>query len=239
MLTRLQLLTYALDQAQLDSSYLPQARLWLNHYIEKQARNFDWPWFRVVSSAVTMTPGTLSYSLASNYGRSDTLYLYQNAQRVKQVFIVEPSLFDQYNNNVNSAGFPEVAYIQAASPIFDVSGNQIKTLVFNQAPNNSNISFVHTWFRRPVFLATTGAQATTDDALVPDFEDQDMLLQEMMKVAFQNIDDDRQVSQMQISMQAAKEAKINAADQDDNSVVELATSVFRSARGRRGSWMGP
>lgn len=232
MQTRIQLVDLALFTAQLDSGYRAQGRQWLNLIIDKLARDFNWPFYRVHQAPAAFT--ATSILLPTNYSHADNLYLYTNAQKFIEIKINEPSIFDQYPTGYT--GIPQAAMIQTVNPEFSGTAQQ-KQIVFNAIPD---LSAPYTWqlnyFRRPVDLSVD----SSDDALVPDFEDQTVLLEELTAWAMKNSDDERYVQQKTEAKGITRDAKVNTYDYNSNSKLELNTAVFKGGRrySRPFSWMG-
>jgi hypothetical protein len=228
MLTRIGLVDLALDQLGLDSSFQTKGRGWLNLVLEKLANNFNWDFYHKTASDVALLAGTYVYSVPADYGRPDKIYLIQNGSRGREIFTLDPSLFEQRRTS-SQAGYPSIAKFTTD---MTVSG-PVSLITFDAS--QSGASFRQTYFRKPTPLSTTSA----DDTIIPDFLSQDVLMQELIKFGFENQDDERYPAKSQEVKESIRDFKFNQGT-SNQSQVELATDVFRQGRGRRGSgWMGP
>lgn len=232
MQTRIQIVDLALTTAQLDSSYRVQGRQMLNILIDKLTRDFNWP-FRRISYAAQAFSAT-SILLPTNYLKADNLFLYTQGQKSIEVKIVEPSIFDLAPTGY--VGIPQIAMIATANPEFS-SLSQQKNIVFNAIPaTGSPYTWQLNYFRSSTDLSTDSA----DDGVVPDFEDQTVLIEELTAWAMKNADDQRYKDQKTEAGGVTRNAKINTYDFNSDSKMELNSSCFKTGRRytRPFSWMG-
>jgi len=219
MLTLLQMIDYALNQAQLDSSFRPDARLWYNITVNRLANKYDYPFYRKKDDTV-FVPGTKDYSLPADFNRADTCYqIDSQGNQGAMIPILEPYLFDQMNGG-NISGPSSVAMI-------DQLAAQIK---FNTSlsDNNASVGYRLLYFRKPEQVDLTG----TDDAAVPDFLDQDTLMEELKKNAFEFRDDPRYMQKKMEAKEALVEYQRNQYNNDSYSTVPLNAVNFRSTNRR-------
>lgn len=221
--TVLDVIDTAIGMAQLDLSFRPLARGFYNRLLEKHARNFDFPYYRKVQADQNFIAGQLSYDLPDDYSRSDDCYLIgQGSQRGPEIRIVDPYYFDQLSVS-NYSGTPRVAKI-------DLSNRKI---VFDGVPSSgTSYQFRHAYFRLPEAIDTEGG----DDSESPDFEQPELLIQDLTAWLMKYTDDERQPGQAQETQQGLRDMKLNAYDQDPDPKVQLASSAFRpGSRPTRGS----
>ena len=220
-LTNIQLINLALEQSGLDSSFQTKARTWLNHVSLKLAERQDYPKFNTQSN-IPFVSGQRAYDLPATFLRSDSAYLYKNAedQRGVDILLVSKYMFDKYR--VSASGNPSIATI-------DEDNNQI---IFNSIPNNALQGCRLRYFRKPVAIATD----TTNDNDTPDFPDQDLLLQELQVMAYEFVGDPREQSKAQQAMATKRDFQKNMYNDDSFSQISLENTHFRptSRRGRRG-----
>lgn len=223
----------AIGLAQLDLSFRPLARGYLNTILKNYSSNTNWPSYRLVQDDELFLSGQKEYDLPEDYSRSDDCYLvYNNSgtpQRASQILIVSPTRFRQMANTASS-GVPRLAYI-------DLNGRKI---VFESAPTNGTYSYSLAYFRQALNYDVNGG----DDDDVLDFENPETIIQELAAWLMKYTDDERQPMQGQASKSSLRDTKINSFDEDDDSVTELATSKFRGGSrpprggGGGGWWMG-
>lgn len=224
-LTRIDLVNLALSQAQLDSSYQTKARGWLNIVIDKLAlrKNYKF-YYKTPSTDVPFVAGVQEYGLPDDFQRSDSCFIIQNGQVGTEVLIVEPYRFDQLAFG-NITGTPSAAVIKVESQV----------IRFNTAPSaGNNLSYRLNYYRSPQALTTD----STDDLVVPDFEDQDVLIQELMRWAYEFTDDERYEAKKMDIKEAHRDHQRNMYESDGTGQMDLARDIFRSRTGsrRRGSF---
>lgn len=223
-LTRLQIVDLALDNAQLDSGFRSKARLWLNVIMEQQSRDFRWPFYNKVGDYTPFVAGQVEYDVPSDYFRSDSIYRYSSGgARGTLIPIVEPYIFDQVNLSNN----PSTYLVQGPSQVamIDISRNKI---VFDQMSAAPTDGFKLRYFRAPEVLSLNDS----DDGVVPDFEDQNFLIQEVTNWAMKFNDDERQPAQAMESKMAMQQSKRTVYDNDGKSSIPLNQINFRVRRRR-------
>lgn len=233
MLTRAQMMAEALNLAGLSADFYGLARVWINTIIETQARDFDWDFYAKTASDTTLVPGTLSYSVPADFCKPNgNMYLIQNSQRGPEIRVVDAQTFNLYKTGTGS-GAPRMAMIVTS---MGASG-PTQAVHFDQVSSQTNTAFRMPYFRMPTALSTSDS----DDTKVPDFLNQNFLIEEIIKYAFKYRDDERygqQAGESQVVLRAAKMNQSNTAQP----VVQLATDKFVPTGfrwWRRGSWMGP
>lgn len=245
MKTLLQMMTEALAQAGLDSSYNAQARSWVNTILEAQCRNYDWPYYALTYADQPFVAGQTTYTLPANFARPDqNVYLVQNAnnaqnnQRSGLVKMVDRGLFEQVRSNTTN-GNPTTSTIQWN--YVDNGSAPTPVLIFDASPS----SLSNLLWRMPYFRVATSVDLTgTDDNNIPDFMPQDFLINELKKYAFENIDDERYQVKAQENAQTLQAVKINA-NMAKTSKINLAPEVYPPGYRGPGSsssgngWMGP
>lgn len=220
-LTRIDLVNLALSQAQLDSSYQTKARGWLNVIIDRLAlrRNYKF-YYKTPSTDVPFVAGVQEYALPLDFQRSDSCFLVQNGQKGNEIMIVEPYRFDQLDIG-NVTGNPIAAVIKLETQV----------IRFNTVPAaGTTCSYRLNYWRSPQALTTD----STDDLVVPDFEDQDILINELMKWAYEFIDDERLGDKKMDIKEAHREHQRNMYESDGTGQIDLARDMFRPRTNTRG-----
>lgn len=223
-LTRLQMFQFVLDQAQLEASpyYLAKARLWYKIVVDKLTLRQDYKFYNKVIDTPWVS-GQKVYNVPSDYQRSDACFQVNEAGvQGDEIFIRDTYQFDPYVSS--ASGMPTVAYIN----------NTDNTIVFNSAPTNpSGKQFRLRYFKLPTDYSLTDS----DDNVVPDFEDCDVIMQHMLSIAFEREDDERQSSKKMDAKLADQAQQRNMYDADSSSSNDLARESFRGRRGygRRGN----
>ena len=218
-LTNLQLIDLALSQAGLDSSFQATARLWLNHISTSMAERQDYPKFDK-QEVVPFVVGQREYNLPSDFLRASTCYIFNTttSERSSDILIVDSYMFDKHR--ISADGNPTISTI-------DENNDQI---VFNTIPGDASFSARLRYFRKPVSIALD----TTDDAAIPDFPDQDALIQELQVYALEYLNDPRQSRKKQESKGTNRDFQKNMYNDDSYSQVPLENTHFRPTN-RRGS----
>lgn len=215
-LTRIELIDVALKQSGLDSSFRTDARTWLNIILKKQGGDYDWPEWAVTSPYTVFVPGTSAYALPADFEHADTIYLYQlnNGlyQRGQQILIMDSYRFDEVNW-LTLSGTPTAAWIDEEN----------STIQFNSAPNNNQQGFKLRYFKDAPQYSTSSA----DDAVVPEFKDQNFLIQELQKWALEFQDDQRFPAKMAESQNDLKITKRNNLQNDASPSMPLQNTTFR------------
>jgi hypothetical protein len=226
-ITVLQVIDAAIGLAQLDQSFRPQGRLYYNLAIREQNRDFDWPYYNKLSDPENFIAGQTEYDLPDDYSRSDTVYLYANGQRGRQIKMLDKTLFDQLR-------VPDPA--TSGSPRICTVDRNAGKLVFECVPGQDG--FIHRYFRKASEIDVNGS----NDADVPDFDDETFLIQKIAQWFFDYTDDDRYTRKVSEVDKKLREAKLNVYNIDDNSVVDLNNSVHipgrRPTRGGGGGSSG-
>lgn len=223
-ITVLQVIDTALGIAQLDASFRPQARLYYNLSLRELASDFDWPEYNKVTSTQSFLTGQTEYDLPEDYFRADNCYLMSGANRGRQIKIVDKTLFDSIRvGNPSTSGAPRIATIDQGT----------SKIIFESVPAQDG--YVLRYFRRPVEIDTSGG----DDALTPDFTDEISLIHRISQWCMDYTDDDRYQRKAAETDKSLRDTKFNIFDTDDNSIVNLNTSVHtpgrRPSRGGGGS----
>jgi hypothetical protein len=215
-LTRIALINHVLNQSQLDSSYQTLARTWLNILRRKYADDTDFKIWRKTAANVLFISGQNSYSLPTDFARVDSCFLIgETGQKAAQIFIYDSYEFDPYPNTPN--GDPSGATIDELN----------KKIVFNTFPNSGKYYQLN-YFYTPTDYSTDN----TDDNVVPDFPNQNLLIQEMILLAYENRDDERYQSKAQEAQMANVKHQRNASQNPGTSTLQLNQAHFRSRRRR-------
>lgn len=225
-LTRLQIFQHVLDLAQLDSTefYLAKCRLWYKISVEKLALRKDFPFYNKKAD-YSFVANQTAYTLPTDYLRPDACFhVDQNGVQGDEITIREPYQFDPYVTNAD--GLPFCSMI-------DADGGNI---VFNSASSNpSGKKYRFRYFRKPTDYSLTNS----DDGVVPDFEDSDVLIQNMLAIAYEREDDERQNTKKAEAEQASIGHQRNMYNADSSSTLDLSRENFRGRRGfgrRSSSW---
>ncbi len=223
-LTRLQLVTLALDQAQLDSSFVTKANLWLNYILEKLGRRTNFKFYNKNAPDVAFVTGVKDYALPTDFGRADACFLIGPSQEIgAEIPLYEPYVFDPTKNDTSSGN--------ATTAMIDLEAMLIRFNIKPDATAGSNYSYRLRYFTTPPQYSLT----SSDDNVVPNFQDQEWLLQELIAMAFEFSDDERQQSKKADAKMAQKDFLRNSYESDGVSSVDLDRLVFRS-RASRNSW---
>ena len=218
-LTLLQIVDTALDQAGLDSGFRTKARNWLNIILAKQASDFKWPHWHKQTSTVSLTPGTTAYAIPSDFNRADTCYLYQlngsTYQRGNQIRIYDTYRFDDVDYT-SLTGVPTAAYINTLN----------STIVFNSSPSDSG----HYYKLRYYIDAPVYSTGTSNDSTTPDFPDQNFLIQELVKWAYEFQDDERFAPKTAEAERALQMTKRNIYENDSTPQMPLSQFQFQPRR---------
>lgn len=211
-----EIITMALDQAGLDSSYLTKGRRWLNYAVNKLAGENDFKFYNVLAPDVAFIAGQVNYALPADFEKVDTLYFIQNQNgnqvQGNQIFILESYKFDQYSRGL--AGQPTMAMIST----------EAEELIFNNIPNSATqSSYRLRYFRKPENYAVDGS----DDNVIPDFPSDHVLVEEIMRLAYENLDDERYQSKKQDALEGQRKLQQNQFTDTDSSTVELTHLNFR------------
>jgi len=217
-LDRIGIVNLALDQAGLDTSFQTKARGWLNYVTQSLADNYNYRFYRKVASDVPYLAGVKTYNLPTGFSKIDTIYrVSQDGSLGDQIFVMEPYAFDQYARGYT--GDPTLALIDT----------RLLTITFNNTPSTTtSTSYRLSYFVQPAVLSTN----STDDAVIPDFQDQNVLIQELMKMAYEHQDDDRYLSKKADAKEANQELQRNQFQATDTGVMDLSHAHFKSRRRR-------
>lgn len=219
-------LTTAIQFSQLDNQFLPLARLYYNLVVREQGRDFKWPYYRKTTPTVSFIAGQLSYDLPIDYARGDTVYLYSQGQRGREIKIVDPTIYDQLKvSDANLIGTPRICKID----------QNLAKLIVESSPSIDG--FQLNYFRKAAEISVDGA----NDSDAPDFEDEMMLIQNITRHLMEYTDDDRYERKVSEVDKKLREAKLNVYDTDANSVINLSNSVHVPGRrptrsGNGGNW---
>jgi hypothetical protein len=217
MLTLLQIMDHALSQAQLDSTFRADARQWYNIIVNKLAAYSDYPFYRK-SEDLPYVQGQRRYALPADFKNADEAYqVDSNGFQSMMIPLVDSYMFNQMAAG-NVSGNASVAYI-------DTQTNEI---VLNSAPLNGVVGIRLFYFKSPSQVDLDGA----DDASIPDFKDQQLLIEEMKAMAYEFRNDDRYQMKKQEAMRAKADFDRNMYQDDSYSVMPLNAVNFRSTNRR-------
>lgn len=205
-LTLIQIVDASLDQAGLDSGFRSKARQWLNLILQDLSGDFDWPEWNKLSPYVPFVAGQKSYSLPADFEHADTLYLYNinaDGDEVQQEAI---RIYDSYR--FDAANFFNVNGRPSAVMVDEMNSN----LIFNSAPSDSAYGYKLRYFKQAPQYDITG----TDDAEIPEFKDQNYLIKELVKWAYEFQDDERYQAKNQENDQKLKKVQRNIYQANDS-----------------------
>lgn len=214
-----QIVDTALYQAGLDSGFRAQARAWLNIILAKQAKDYNWPEYARITDYEILLAGQSEYDVPADFEHADTIYIWQlnngEYQRGAQINLLSSYQFDPVNW-LTLTGTPTAAYI-------DVYRGKI---VFNSEPADSSKGYKLRYYQKGEQFATDG----TDDSDTPVFKDQNFLIQELIKWAYQFSDDERYQAQRQESERDLQMTKRNNMQNDATPQMPLQNVLFRPRR---------
>lgn len=212
----------ALEIAQLDSSFLTLARQYYNQVIHELSSDFDWPYFRKQASDVVLLAGQREYDLPTDYNRSDTCYLVDTNNNRRQIIIMSKTRFDQLGRSGTLTGDPRCAYIDLGR----------RKIVFDSSPSDSTRYYRLTYFRQGVEVADNGTATGqySGDTSDIDFEHPPLVVTMITARLLDYTDDERAQYWYQKADKEMGDSKMNMNDEDDDSVMDLASSRFRSGR---------
>jgi hypothetical protein len=218
MLTLLQMMDYALGQAQLDSSFRADARMWYNIVVNRLTANFDYPFYRT-SADTPFVVGQKEYALPADFKTADECYkIDQNGYMGSPIPIIQSYLFNQMDTG-NTSGPANVAMIRTMD-----SQTLNGKIVFNASLASGNgEGFRLFYFKRPAQVATNGA----NDASVPDFLDQNTIMEELKKEAYEFRNDERYMQKKAEAKESMALFQRNQYNDDAFSTVPLNAQVFR------------
>jgi len=220
-LTRIQLVDEALAQAGLDSGYRTRGRTWLNIVLEKLSVRTNYKFWRKSVDAAFVA-NQKDYNLPADFKRIDTIFFVDSSgNQGNSISIREPYEAEPFRQDT-SRGFPVVAWI-------DENTDKVK---FNSAPSSVDTQMYRLNYFKDAPSYSTDA---TDDAVVVDFDDQWVLLEELKLMAMEWADDERYQPKKDDVKKAHIEHQRNMYQSDANSSIPLNNEVFRSTqrRGRR------
>lgn len=234
-----QLMTEALTQSGLDvNSFEPQCRSWVNTILNTQCRNGSWDYYKKTWADQPFITGQTIYTpLPTDFARPDlNIYLVQFGQRAGLIKMFDRGVWEVMRQQTPT-GTPQVCCIE-----WDyTNGAQVPSLLFDAVPSLS----IPLYFRMPYFrLATEVALDGTDDSKIPDFHDQNFLLEELKKMAFEHQDDERYTQKVQTNAEQLRQNKLYA-NMAQSSKILLAPELFPPGYKGPGSnqggngWMGP
>lgn len=221
-LTRIELIDVALKQAGLDSGFRADARTWLNIVLSKQGRDFNWPEWAKITAYTVFVPGQSAYTLPADFLKADTIYLYQlnngAYQRGEQIVIMDSYRFDEVNW-LTLTGTPNAAYIDEG----------LGVIQYNSQPSNNQQGFKLRYYKKAPQYSVT----SSDDTVVPEFKDQNFLISELVKWAYEFSDDQRYTQKMAESDQDLKKTQRNVYQNDSSPQINLQNTTFRGRRRNR------
>lgn len=206
------IVTDALALTGLDSNFQTLAAGWLNEIIRSAARDYDYPYHHTTWADQNFASGQVSYTLPSDYKKSDLLFLVQSGEQGSEIDIVDATIFAK--RAACGTGAPTVAKIVTTHS--DATG-MVKTLVFDRAPSDGNYKFRLTYFRMPSEIDTTSAG---DDTYV-DFEDTAYLLKELQAWCMDHQDDARYSGKKVEAQGKLRTGLLNSNDNDSHSELPL------------------
>lgn len=217
-LTRIQIVNLALDQAGLDTSYQAKARNWLNFVTQKLAGQYNYKFYLETASDVPFVQNITSYNLPADFSKTDTIYRVSSTGTLgDQIFVLESYRFDQYARGL--AGDPSLAMVDTEAGV----------IRFNTLPTSTTAtSFRLRYFKKPATLSLDN----TDDAVVPDFKDQNVLVQELMQMAYENLDDERFSDKRAEAKDANQKLQRNEFQAVDTGQIDLSHANFVRRRRR-------
>jgi hypothetical protein len=218
MLTLLQIMDHALSQAQMDSSFRPEARQWYNIIVNKLAAYTDYPFYRK-SVDIPYVAGQRRYALPADFKNADEAYeLDTQGNTSTPIPMLDAYMFRQMEAG-NVSGSASVAYVDTAT----------NELVINSAPNSGNTTGVRLFYYKSPAQVNLGG---SDDASIPDFKDQQLLIEEMKAMAYEFRNDERYIQKKQEAKMAKMEFERNMYQDDSYSVIPLNSVHFRSGSRR-------
>ena len=99
----------------------------------------------------------------------------------------------------------------------------IRAHEFNINPGDNYYGYILRYFRKPADLSTTSA----DDSVVPDFLDQEYLVQELVKYMHEFTDDERYEAKKAESKEKLREYRINSYQNDSTPQAPLEQFIYR------------
>lgn len=228
MLTLIQMIDHALSQAQLDSSFRQDARTWYNVIVNRLTANYDYPRYRT-SADINFVAGQKSYDLPTDFNRADECYqINVNGDQGAMIPLMDSYMFQQMNGG-NISGPASVGYI-------DINDNKI--LLNTKAGGNTGTNGLRLYyFKTPTQVNLFGA----DDASIPDFPDQDSMIEELKAMAYEFRNDERYPQKKAEANKAKDNYQRNQYNDDSYSVTPLNAVTFRGnnrrsrSRGFRGN----
>ncbi len=210
-----ELVDFALNQAGLDTSFRTKGRQWLNYAINKMARQNNYKFLNLVAPDVVFIAGQTVYPLPTDFETTDTVYVVNNqagsAVQGDQIFVLDSYRFDQYRRGLQ--GNPTLCMIDLED------GN----IIFNNIPGTTtSASYRLRYFKKPNNYATNGS----DDLLTPQFPDQNVLIEEVMRLAYEYLDDERYQSKKSDALEAQAKFQRNEVQNIDSNSVDLAHPNF-------------
>lgn len=218
MFTRIALVNFCLEQAQLDSTFQTLGRKWLNHALLKLVKRSNYKNLNTLATDAPFVAGVTSYALPADFGRSDACFFVNSAgAQGSEIQILEPYQFDPHKQG-SIIGAPSVCMID----------RDTMTIKFNAAPSptTTDLYRLRYWKSAPSYSLDSA-----DDSVVPDFDDQDVLLQEMLAIAFEFNDDERQDKKKMEAKMSRQEFQRNMYESDNKSTIDLDRTVFRPRTG--------
>lgn len=217
--------TFIQDQAQLDSGFDAKIKFWLNHVLKMLARRTDWKSYRK-STDVAFVATVANYNLPADFLRSDACFLVDQSGSVgMEILLVEPYTFESGYTG-GQAGYPNMAMINRNT-------TQIN---FNYAaPQGADKYYRLKYFKEAPQYST----GSTDNAVTIDFEDIDILKQEVLALAFEYTDDQRQDGTMKKAKMSRQDYERNMYESEGDSKVTMDRNFFRPRTGKiRRTWRG-
>lgn len=208
----------ALDQAGLDSSYQAKARGWLNSISETLAFQNNYSFYNKTGAVTALVSGQSSYALPVDFQKIDSVYRSDvNGVLGAEIFVSSNEDFDMYTRGYS--GDPTLAVVDYPSLM----------LKFNSTPSSTTGSYFRIrYYRKPTTLSLDSA----DDGVIPDFPDQTVLRENLIKWAYENLDDER-YPQKEAQAERANQKYMRIVSQEtDTGKMNLAPENYRRRRFR-------
>jgi hypothetical protein len=211
------MMDYALGQSQLDTSFRPDARLWYNIIVNKLSDYNDYPFYRE-SVLIPYVAGQKRYALPADFKNADEAYQTDTQGNTSvPIPLIDSYIFQQMSVG-NVSGSASVGYVDTGT----------RELVLNSVPNDSGVGVKFFYYKQPLQVDLSGA----DDASIPDFIDQTLLMEELKLQAYEFRNDERYMQKKAEIKEADVKFQRNMYQDDAFSTIPLNAVNFRGRRGR-------
>lgn len=215
-LTRIQLIDHVLNQSQLDSSYRDLARTWLNIVRTKFATDTKFKIWRKQATLVPFVAGQQTYDLPTDFLNFDQAFVIDaNGTQGSQIYSYDSYEFDPASSQASG------------DPSFLTIDEDNRKIIFNSVPETGK-SYKLYYYYSPVAYSTD----STDDNVIPDFPNQNLLIQEMIVLAYENRDDERYPMKVAEAEKANVKHQRNLSQNIGTGVMQLSQASFRPRRRR-------